>query len=202
MVYKLTEIYVNTPAFSVKNYNFAVMKLLKTVILYIMIMPGLIASAQDSTHVAYSFNYKFTDGIYLNFGQFRNNRPLAPESVVFDNPTGKFSNVYDYIENTKEIDFFDENGNLTSIVVSGIWGYCKNGKPYVYYSNAFRQIPFIGSLCHFVATITVFYDNNPNLYYDPYYYNTTPNRYYSTEVVQLIIDMNSGNILNFDEENV
>lgn len=178
------------------------MNLVRTIILLISMSLACMASAQDSSRVAYNFNYRFDDGLYLNFEQFKNNAPVSPESVVFDNSSGKYSDVYDFIDNSKEIGFFNENGNLTSLAVNTIWGYCRNGKPYAYYANAFRQIPFIGSLCHFVATITVYTDNNPNLYRDSYYYNTTPNRYYSTKIVQLLIDMQTGEILNFDEGNV
>ncbi len=174
----------------------------KAILILLLTLPILDLQGQDSTRVAYSFNYRFTDGIYLGFNQFRNNQPLPPESVVFENSGGKYSDVYDFIGNTKEISYYNANGNLSTIAVNKIWGYCRNGKPHINYINDFRQIPFIGSLCHFVATITVYYDNNPNLYYDPYYYNATPNRYYSTEAVQVLIDMQTGDILDFNEENL
>ncbi|HQP04805.1 MAG TPA: hypothetical protein PLP11_09400 [Bacteroidales bacterium] len=58
------------------------MKTLYTLILLCFAAVHLIA--QDTARIAYSFGFNFKNGIYLNFDQFRNNSPVAIESVVID----------------------------------------------------------------------------------------------------------------------
>ncbi|HOY39401.1 MAG: hypothetical protein KBB11_08710 [Bacteroidales bacterium] len=177
------------------------MKTLYTLILLCFAAVHLIA--QDTARIAYSFGFNFKNGIYLNFDQFRNNSPVAIESVVIDFDKNKYNDVYDYIDNSKTLQYYNEFGILSETSTASLWGYCRNGKPWVNWSNGFRQIGFIGSVCHFVATIIVYQDMSASPYYDPYSYNYMgSNQYYTSELHQLIITMNTGEILDFDVENV
>ncbi|NLA24522.1 MAG: hypothetical protein GX879_06110 [Bacteroidales bacterium] len=178
------------------------MKLLRIYLISAFLMCTLGIFAQDSTHVAYSFNYEFVDGIYLNFNQFKNNSPIQSEAIILKNTEYDASDLFDYIENSKEISYYNELGNLNTIAVKKLWGYCKNGRPHVYFSQGFWQIPFIGSICHFVANITVYYDYNPSMYYDPYYYHRMPHGRHTTEIFQMLIDMETGVLTDFNVENV
>lgn len=92
-----------------------------------------------------------------------------------------------------------------------IWGYGRNGVLYINVGTNFHRISFVGSICHFVATVTTY---NPN-YYDPYYYNPYySNSYYydrynrpgsnysSTELKQYLFDFESGEVLDYDIQSV
>jgi hypothetical protein len=84
-----------------------------------------------------------------------------------------------------------------------IWGFSRNGVLFVGIDDKYHRITIIGSICHFVATVTT-YDNR---YYDPYYYN--PYDYYyryggyptntqSSEMRQYVMDFNSGKVYDYD----
>ena len=177
------------------------MRTIVTVIL--LCIAGAFLKAQDSAMVAYSYGYNFKNGIYLNFGQFRNNTPVSIESVVCNYDKDKYDDIYECIDNSVNLKYYNEYGILTETETKTLWGYCRNGKPYVNWSNGFRQIGFIGSVCHFVATVIVYQDMNPTPYYDPYSYNYSgTNQYYTSELHQLIIDMSTGAILDFEVQNV
>ncbi len=179
------------------------MKIISYILSSTLLFATAYLTAQSTGMVAYSYEYTFSDGVYLSFLQLKNNKPLPVESVVIDAQSSPYETVFEYLDNAKSLKYYNEYGNLSEVAIKDIWGYCKNGKPYVYYRGAFRLIPFVGSISHFVATVTVYYDTNQSpYYYDPYFYNSNPGHYYSNEVQQLIVDMNSGNIMSFDENNV
>jgi hypothetical protein len=69
----------------------------------------------------------------------------------------------------------------------------------------------VGSICHFVATVTTYnttyndpYYNSP--YYNPYYgnyrYGRYPNRQESKEMKQFIIDFRTGKIMEYERESL
>jgi hypothetical protein len=176
---------------------------MKRILLIWLSFAGCCIYAQDTTKVVYNYNYRFNDGIYLSFEQFKSNMPVSPEAIEFENNEGKYSDVFEFIDNSKTIKYYNEYGIITEIEKNQIWGYCKNGKPHIFWGNDFRIIPFIGSICHFIANITVYYDSNQSMFYDPYSrYSAAPDHYYTTEVVQMMINMNNGDIISFDEINV
>jgi hypothetical protein len=154
--------------------------------------------------IEYDSDFQFSDGVFLSFDQVKNNKAIAKSRIIsaiaFDNP-----DFYEIVLSNSEISFFDELGIKQTISVDKIWGYSKNGNLYVRMNDMYNRITYMGSICHFLATITVNYQP----VYDPYYYNPY---YYSgsnnaatvakTEVRQFIMDFSTGKILDFDEKNI
>jgi len=182
--------------------------------------------AQDSSRiemVKYTPDFRFKDGIYLNFDQVRYNRPIPKAKIV----TSLDYNDREFFKKLMEMEklyFYDDMGVRQDVARTDIWGYARNGVVYVQVQGNFNRITFVGSICHFVADITTYdnrYYNSPyGGYYDPYYspyygygnyyspYNSP--YYYSpygrsnmprTEVKQYIIDFESGKVLEFDISN-
>jgi hypothetical protein len=183
------------------------------------------AFGQDSIRtemVKYTPDFRFKDGIYLNFEQVKNNNPIPKAKLL----TSVDYNDREFFKKLIEMDkiyFYDDMGVRQEVSKSNIWGYVRNGVLYVQIQENFNRITFIGNICHFVADITTYdnrYYNSPYGYYDPYYspysgYGNYYSPYYSpyyyspygqsnmprTELKQYIIDFESGKVLEFDVEN-
>jgi len=203
-------------------------------VIRISLMIGLILSATSVVNlhgqdkegmVRYSPDFRFQDGIYLNFEQAKMNKPIPKAKLL----TSVDYNDREFFRKILEMDkiyFYDNIGVRQDIAKNTIWGYARNGVLYVQVQDNFNRITFVGSICHFVADITT-YDsrgyNSPYGYYDPYYspygygnYYSPYGSYYSpysayspygrsnmsrNELKQYLIDFESGKVLEFDVEN-
>jgi len=172
----------------------------------------LLAQQEDTerTLVPYSPDYEFHDGLFPNFESVKENHPIPPARIVTDEDMFDRA-FYDKITQLKEIVIYDENGVKKVLQTENIWGYSRNGILYINVGGAFHRISFMGSICHFVATVTTY---NPN-YYDPYYYNPYYSRSYyynrysmpqsgmsSTDLKQYLLDFETGDVMEYDTESV
>jgi hypothetical protein len=189
----------------------------------ILLLTAVSSSGQDKEGmVKYTPDFRFKDGIYLNFEQVKNNSPI-PKAKLLTSVDYNDREFFKQIMEMDKIYFYDELGVRQEVSKNNIWGYARNGVLYVQVQENFNRITFIGNICHFVADITTYdsrYYNSPYGYYDPYnspygygnYYS--PYSYYSpyyspygqsnmprTELKQYIIDFESGKVLEFDVEN-
>ena len=214
-----------------KNYNI-MEKALRIIGLVALIVTGsslLPLSAQENNEagegmVKYTPDFKFTDGIYLNFEQVKMNSPI-PKAKLLTSVDYNDREFFKKILASDKIYFYDPMGVRQEIEKKSMWGYARNGVLYIQIQENFNRITFVGNICHFVADITTVdnrYTNSPYGYYDPYYspysygnyYN--PYSYYSpyspyspygqpntarTELKQYIIDFESGKVLEFDTDN-
>jgi hypothetical protein len=167
--------------------------------------------------IKYTPDFKFNDGIYLNFEQVKMNSPI-PKAKLLTSVDYNDREFFKKILEGDKIYFYDNMGVRQDIAKNSIWGYSRNGVLYVQVQENFNRITFIGSICHFVADITTYdsrYYGSPYGYYDPYYspysysnyYN--PYSYYSPyrsnmtrdELKQYLLDFESGKVLEFDVDN-
>jgi hypothetical protein len=179
--------------------------------------------------VKYTPDFRFNDGIFLNFDQVKNNAPI-PKSKILTSTDYNDKDFFNNLMKNEKIYFYDGMGMRQEVDINSIWGYSRNGVLYILIQGNFNRITFIGSICHFVADITS-YDNryygSPYGYYDPYYYNPysysyrnpyyypysygsyySPYGYYSpyrnvgrNELRQYLIDFDTGKIMEYDIEN-
>lgn len=173
--------------------------------------------------VKYNPDFRFNDGIYLNFEQVKVNKPI-PKAKLLTSIDYTDREFFKKIFEMDKIYFYDNMGVRQEIAKNTIWGYARNGVLYVQVQENFNRITFVGNICHFVADITSYdnrYYNSPYGYYDPYYspygygnyynpYNSYYSPYYSpyrqsnmarTELKQYLIDFESGKIIEFDVDN-
>ncbi len=149
--------------------------------------------------VEYSKDFKFNDGIFLNFGQVKNNNPVPKSRIVsiYD------SNDFDFFENTLDketVFFYDETGVKQEVKVSNFWGYSQNGVLYINWNDDFSRIVVVGGICHFVANKVVNnYSYNPynSYYYDPYSSNSS-----SVELRQYLLHFDTGTIYDYTYKNL
>jgi hypothetical protein len=171
--------------------------------------------------VKYTPDFRFTDGIYLNFDQVKANSPI-PKAKLLTSADYNDREFFNKVFSSEKIYFYDEMGVRQEIEKNSIWGFSRNGVIYVLIQGNFNRITFFGNICHFVADITTYdYRNNyysPYGYYDPYYYYPYSygsyypyGSYYSpyrqqsmarNELKQYIIDFETGKILDFTVDNV
>ncbi len=153
------------------------------------------------TRVAYTTDYKFKDGIYLQFSQFLSNQPLPKEQLLqFD------KNDIFFLRNTLKkdtISFIGQNTVIQKIPTKEIWGFAENNYCYIFYSGQFNRILTIGTIGFFVANITVkrTYSNDYSMmrYNDPFYYPGGGNQTVeSKELQRYLIDFTNGQIFPLD----
>ena len=170
----------------------------------------VVEQVQEPAWVQYSSDYQFGDGIYANFDMVLANNPIPPARIVTD--LDMFDRAfYEKITAGKEIVIYDENGVKKELATNEIWGYGRNGIIFINVGSAFHRISFVGSICHFVATVTTY---NPN-YYDPYGYNPyySSSYYYnrysmpqsntaSTDLRQYLLDFETGDVMEYETESV
>jgi len=175
-----------------------------------MILSSLAALAQEDsvTRVKYSPEFRFTDGLYLNFSQVKNNNPIHPTRIISRNDPGDFNFFRDLVEE-KTISYFDGFGSQKEVKTEKIWGFCQEGKLYINYNDEFNRIPIVGQACHFIADVTVIDNYNDPYFYDryDYYYNSYYHRPYnrttrSREMRQYIMRFETGEILPYDRESI
>lgn len=198
------------------------LKILRIVFLVSLFSQGihvpLLSGQEKEGMIKYTPDFKFNDGIYIDFEQVKLNTPIAKAKLLtsVDYNDREF---FKKILKGDKIYFYDNMGVRQEIAKSTIWGYSRNGVLYVQVQENFNRITFIGSICHFVADITT-YDSRsygyPYGYYDPYYspyyyssYYNPYNPYYSPyrsnvardELKQYLLDFESGKVLEFDVDN-
>lgn len=166
--------------------------------------------AAERTMVKYTTDFRFNDGLFPNFESVKENHPIPPARIVTDEDMFD-REFYEKITLQKEIVIYDENGVKKVLKTMDIWGYSRNGILYINVGSAFHRISFMGSIAHFVATVTTY---NPN-YYDPYYYNPYYSRSYyynrysmpqsraaETDLRQYVLDFETGDVMEYDSESV
>ena len=197
-----------------------VIRIFLLICLFFSAIPHLSAQEQEKGKmVKYSPDFRFNDGIYLNFDQVKLNSPI-PKAKLLTSVDFNDREFFKKILASDKIFFYDNMGVRQDIARNTIWGYARNGVIYVQIQENFNRITFVGSICHFVADITTYDSRNyysPYGYYDPYYspygysnYYNPYNSYYSpynqpntarNELKQYLIDFESGKVLEFDIEN-
>lgn len=181
------------------------------ILMLMLLTPVLVAQeGEGSGMVRYSPDFEFRDGIYANFEMVKENAPIPTARIVTD--INMFDRAfYDKITALKEIVIYDNNGVKKVMKTSNIWGYGRNGVLYINVGSAFHRIGFVGSISHFVASVTTYNSNYYDpYYYDPYYSNSYYNNRYSmprssytnTELRQYLLDFESGEVMDYDIETI
>ncbi|MGB8491654.1 MAG: hypothetical protein WCE64_11415, partial [Bacteroidales bacterium] len=188
-----------------------------------------LSGQENEGTVKYTPDFRFNDGIYMNFEQVKANNPVPKAKIL----TSTDYNDKDFFKNLMSGDkiyYYDAMGVRQEVEKTSIWGYSRNGIIYIQVQGNFNRITFVGSICHFVADVTSYdsrYNNSPYGYYDPYGYSSYYSPYYTpyyspyyyspynspygygspygrnsgrNEIKQYLIDFDSGKILEYDIE--
>lgn len=169
------------------------MKLLLSFLSLIYLFTSPVFAGSDSS--IYTKDIKFKDGLYLNFFDFKTNKPIPTSKII----TNYNKNTLDFFkqELTKtEIKYLDSGNTEQTIKTNKLWGYCSDNNIYINYGKEFSKIMVIGSICHFTAIMEV------RLGGTGYYQNAPVNVNSSYQYEQFIIDFKPGKLLAFNVENM
>lgn len=158
-----------------------------------------VCSQQDS--VLYNFLFQFTDGLYLNFDQLKNNNPIKFNQIInFTINSNNFS-ILDTIDN---IQFYDSNGVLNSLSKKELWGYSVSGRPYIYFADKFNMLSNIGKISFFATTVLVrrYYGGGYDIMYGGFY-DPFPQRHIVQEEVKMfLINWDNGKVFDYSIKSV
>lgn len=159
------------------------------VLLFAVIGCKNLFAQQDS--VKYTQGFKFHDGIYKTFEDFKNNNPSIKErAVISENPEAQF--LLGNFATMEKISFYDSNGISHKLKRTEVWGYCSNGAIYVMLNNNFHRIFKIGRIIHLTESHnTLLYSNSAPV--------SSINK--PVRLIQYLIDYRTGEILSYTLDN-
>jgi hypothetical protein len=177
------------------------MKKLK--LIFIIIIINSYAFSQNdsinSNSQKYAVGFKFKEGIYVSYIQFKTNSPVAKSKIVTDIDVNRID-FFETLFQKKTIKYFSNTGELIEIESDKIWGFSNRSVIYINYNDEFNRIPVIGNISHFVSNFT-YIETQPYSYnsYNNYYANSNN---YRTELRQYVIDFESGKIMDFSSKSI
>lgn len=164
-------------------------KYLPAILILIHFVPSLTAQdLPDTRMVVYSPDYEFRDGIYMNPGMVKINRPIPPARIMSDRD--KFDNkFYNDLLKNEFIVLNDSRGVRKLIKPEQLWGYANKGELYIQIAKSFQRLILEGNISRFMASATTYEERslsprdssliNSNYYRSrmrPSYVNPTRNR--------------------------
>lgn len=155
---------------------------------------SLITLAQSDS-IAYSRDYEFTEGVFLNVNHFKKNHPILKSSVISDIPKNQLDFMKQLVEQ-KNIVFSDSKGIEQNIETLTIWGYCQNRSVYINFNKQFNKLIVIGTLCHFTALVATSVG-----FRDPMGYGSGLNSTVD-ELRQYVFDTQTNKVLDFNVKNM
>lgn len=153
--------------------------------------------------VKYTPEYKFKEGIYIDFQSFKNNNPITISTIVTNIPL-KDINFFKKLFKKEKIYFYDDNGIKQSIEPKNLWGYSKNNTIYINYDGEFYRLPTIGKISQFIANVKVI-RTTADPFFDGGYYGggIGPNRTYEDkETHKFILSLENGGVYENNYKNV
>ena len=155
--------------------------------------------ADAQQQVAFDLDFRFHDGIYLTFGDFRNNNPV-PITHIISHHDIRLPDYMESVTGENIIRYYDNLGTERSVGSHEIWGYAFNGKAFIGYGDGYFRMPMMGTITHFTAAVTTYRMMSDPMMMHPGMmpYREVPVQ----ELRQFVLDMRSGKVLPYAEENV
>jgi hypothetical protein len=137
---------------------------------------------------------QLNDGLYLSVEDLQYNDPVPPTYLINKLDIRK-PDYLDLVVQLDSIRYYDSEEMEAKIAPTDLWGYCKNGIPYVYFDDQFARIQVVGSICHFTSIIEVI-----NYVSDPFDRMGMSTPVVSKEIVENMIDLENGIPVRFTKE--
>lgn len=180
--------------------------------LFLLMMFTCSVYAQE--RVKYDSEFKFKDGVYLSFQDFKNNNPI-PITHLLSNFDIRNPDYLDLALNTDSLTYFDNHYEERTRSILNVWGYAKSGKVHIGYNTVEGSLAWgdrgwfpilsIGAYSYFTAVTTVsrFIPPTPGammqsrgtILDDGAMYTDQGSYYDETVPVQLLLDFKGGSII-------
>lgn len=124
------------------------MRLIRSIIFIGIVTTFTVVSYGQSDSIAVLSDFRFNEGIYMTFNEFKANNPSITE----------FSLQYKGDATYLVIDCPDSNSK--SCYVENAWGYCKDRSVFIHqgYRNNYYRLQVIGALIHYYVIEMNYYD--------------------------------------------
>lgn len=117
---------------------------------------------QQEGMIKYTPDFRFTDGIYIDFTAVRMNRPVPKTKIVtFLDYNSK--DFFSKLMKGEKILYYDASGVKKEVKRSDLWGFADNGIIHMQLMGNFNTFTFMGKICHIIAEVTY----NDSIYFDP-----------------------------------
>ncbi|GIV26427.1 MAG: hypothetical protein KatS3mg027_0241 [Bacteroidia bacterium] len=164
------------------------MNFLKGIVLLILLYHSLFFHAQQDSIVE-----SRKEGLYLDYLQFRENRPITKSQIITSIDTAQLD-FFTKVVSQKEILIMTPLGTEEKISPKDLWGYFQNGILYIYYDNAFYKVPVLGAISYFIGTQEVTYYSGVGWGY-PYGMAGVPVK--TREIKDFLMDYYTGKVYPF-----
>lgn len=170
--------------------------LARHIIIAILASLPLLTRAQQM--VAYDLDFRFNDGLYLSFIDFKNNDPIPVTHIISDFDIRLPSYMED-VTYGEVIRYYDRLGEERTVATEKVWGYAFGGKSFIQHGDGFFRMPVLGTITLFTAVVTTY-----QMVSDPMMMNPGMMPYREVpvqEMKQFLLDMRSGQVVGYTIEN-
>ncbi len=162
--------------------------------------------ANGQSMVEYTPDFKFNDGIYISFEDFKNNNPI-PVTHIVSNYDIRDSDYLEQVLMHDSVDYFDNLYEERTIATHELWGFCQRNRVFIGFGADgsfdnpeffdFYPLVSIGAVSFFTALESYYRTMGPSpmmgVGYDPMY--DSQMTVTETEQVQLLLEFKTGKIL-------
>lgn len=185
---------------------------------------SLLYCQEQKGMVKYTPEFRFSDGIYLDFFSAKYNKPVPKSRIV--TPLDYNSNdFFKKLTENKTISYYDSTGTKKEVKKEDLWGYADKGIIYMQATGSFNPFTFMGKICLIISERilhdTVYYDRYsgryiypssgfiyPYSYYDPRSYYAQRRHYQpvetspGSEYFQYLLDFETGELWDYNVQGV
>lgn len=162
------------------------------IIFFVMIGINNIFAQSDSVQ-------ERSEGLYLDYIQFRNNQPIKKIQIITDIDTSQLD-FFTKLVAQKEITIKSLDGNIRKLLSKDLWGYYQNDNLYIYIDNDFYKVPVLGAISYFIGTQEVTYYSGMGMGYPYGMGGGIPVK--TREMKELLLDYYTGKVYPFSMDNL
>jgi len=120
-----------------------VLSIKHSLFIFLVVFFQAVGAQTDSTGmVKFTPDFKFEDGIFVNFDQVRQNSPIPKSRVIttvaYDEP-----DFFERVLQEKRIALYDNLGTRQEISTKNLWGFSRNGVLYINLNEGYYRITII-----------------------------------------------------------
>lgn len=165
------------------------------------VFAGILSDLMQLQAQVDSSDYQRIEGLYLNYIQFKENKPIRKYQIMTNIDTNQLD-FFTKVVSQREIQIQTNKGEVMRITPSELWGYYQNNSLYIYYENAFYKVPVLGAISYFIGTQEVTYYSYSGIGMGvigyPYGIGGMPVK--AREMRDFLLDYNTGKVYPFSIE--
>lgn len=165
---------------------------LRVILLLVIMLTAAMACAQGDS-VAFTVDDRMNDGVYLTYGDLRQNHAISREQIVFAADPENLNFVEKALQQEKFS--YISNGVKYTVDPKNVWGFFQNNTFYVNFNGEFYRVPQFGSVSYLVATVLV----RTAGFYDPRF-GASMMPTYTRETREFIMDFYDGVLMELSME--